>query len=369
MSSLSLSLVCLSLPPTAVADACTHNSQTSSRSSHTRATRHGSAYSYLRGRIKSVNPLSKKRAAGGTDVPLDSDTGEAAMTGFVSGVVVASKNNPDWAVGDFIGGAMDFATIQVLAPARLAQTIVWKLTGYVDETNISLGVGALGMPGATAYGGLVDILRPNKGKNETLFVSSAAGAVGSLVGQIAKSVYGCTVVGSCGGAAKNARIVERYGFDHAIDYTTLEDRGGDEGKADLDERLARAAPDGIDMYYENVGGVHFESAMTALRPHGRVAVCGVISKYNDAEASRNKIDIGAMIYTFQRIEGFVATPWLRRERGDFLRDMSAWIREEKFIPDETFYDGIEQWPVAFQSLFVRGSPKKSGKVVVRLPVE
>ena len=106
------------------------------------------------------------------------------------------------------------------------------------------------------------------------------------------------------------------------------------------------------MYYENVGGVHFESAMTALRPHGRVAVCGIISKYNDAQAARNKIDIGAMIYTFQRIEGFVATPWLRRERGDFLREMSTWIAEKKFIPDETFYEGIEQWPVAFQSLFV-----------------
>ena len=322
---------------------------------------------YLRGRIKSVNPLSKKRAGGGTDVPLESDTGETAMTGFVAGKVIASKN-PDWEVNDLIGGAMDFSTVQVLAPKRLKQTIVWKLTGFVDESNVSLGVGALGMPGATAYGGLVDILRPNKGKNETLFVSSAAGAVGSLVGQIAKSVYGCTVIGSCGGKVKNKRIVERYGFDHAIDYTTLENRSGDEGKGDLDERLRSVAPDGIDMYYENVGGVHFESAMTALRPHGRIAVCGVISKYNEAEAAPNKIDIGSMIYTFQRIEGFVATPWLRRERGDFLRDMSNWIQEKKFIPDETFFEGIDQWPLAFQSLFLKGNDKKSGKVVVRIPV-
>ena len=248
---------------------------------------------YLRGRIKSVNPLSKKRASGGTDVPLESDTGETAMTGFVAGRVVASKNNPEWDVGDFIGGAMDFATVQVLAPSRLKQTIVWKLTGYVDETNISLGVGALGMPGATAYGGLVDILRPQKGKNETLFVSSAAGAVGSLVGQIAKSVYGCTVIGSCGGEVKNARIVSRYGFDHAIDYTTLENRDGDEGKADLDERLRQVAPDGIDMYYENVGGVHFESAMTALRPHG-----AEFAHHQQVQHARcpNKIDIGADLH-------------------------------------------------------------------------
>ena len=106
--------------------------------------------------------------------------------------------------------------------------------------------------------------------------------------------------------------------------------------------------------------------MTALRPHGRIAVCGVISKYNDAELSFNKIDIGSMIYSFQRIEGFVASPWLRRQRGDFLRDMSQWIQEKKVIPDETFFEGIEQWPLAFQSLFVRGNASKSGKVVVRI---
>jgi len=327
---------------------------------------------YLRGRIKRKNPLNQKSAKGGTDVAIDTDTGETIMAGFVAGQVIASRNSA-WAVDDFIGGAMDFSTVQILAPARLNATIVWKLTGYVDASNISLGIGALGMPGATAYGGLCDVLRPKKSaavggeatqSPETLFVSSAAGAVGSLVGQIAKSVYGSVVIGSCGGPVKNERIVARYGFDHAIDYTTLS--GEDGGKAELDERLKAVAPNGIDMYFEAVGGIHFEAAMTALRPHGRIAVCGVISKYNDAELSFNKIDIGSMIYSFQRIEGFVASPWLRRQRGDFLRDMSQWIQEKKVIPDETFFEGIEQWPLAFQSLFVRGNASKSGKVVVRI---
>ena len=319
-----------------------------------------------------MNPLNQKSAKGGTDVAIETDTGETIMSGFVAGKVVASKNSA-WEVNDFIGGAMDFSTVQILTSKRLNSTIVWKLTGYVDASNISLGIGALGMPGATAYGGLCDVLRPKKSSSvggeenqspETLFVSSAAGAVGSLVGQIAKSVYGCTVIGSCGGQVKNERIVSRYGFDHAIDYTTLS--GDDGGKAELDERLKSVAPNGIDMYFEAVGGIHFEAAMTALRPHGRIAVCGVISKYNDAERSFNKIDIGSMIYSFQRIEGFVATPWLRRQRGDFLRDMSQWIQSKKLIPDETFFDGIEQWPLAFQSLFLPGNASKSGKVVVRV---
>ncbi len=322
---------------------------------------------YLRGRIKRKNPLAVKRAKGGTDIPLESDTGEAAMSGFVSGKVVASRH-PDWAEGDLIAGALPFSTLQVLTAAKLRKSLVWKLTGLVDESRASLGVGVLGMPGATAYGGLVDVLRPHSEREETLFVSSAAGAVGSLVGQIAKNVYGCTVIGSCGGPEKGARVVSRYGFDHAIDYLTLApsvDGGEDDGgKADLDRRLAAVAPDGIDMYFECVGGVHFEAAMTALRPHGRIAVCGKISNYNDAEKAYNKIDIGQMIYSYQRIEGFVAARYMRR--GDFLPAMARWVDEGKIIPDETFFDGIEQWPRAFQSLFLRGDSRKSGKVVVRI---
>lgn len=123
------------------------------------------------------------------------------------------------------------------------------------------------MPGATAYGGLVDTLRPLKG--ETIFVSAAAGAVGGLVGQLAKTLYDCKVIGSCGGAQKCKMIKEEWGFDHAIDYKTLNNN-----KDELVAALKAVAPSGINMYFENVGGIHFAASMDVLAAKGRVAVCG-----------------------------------------------------------------------------------------------
>ena len=145
------------------------------------------------------------------------------------------------------------------------------------------------MPGATAYGGLVDTLRPLKG--ETIFVSAAAGAVGGLVGQLAKALYDCKVIGSCGGAQKGKMIQEEWGFDHAIDYKTCN------GKEDLVAALKKVAPNGINMYFENVGGIHFAAAMDVLAPKGRVAVCGQIDNYNDANPGPCAFHPMRMIYT------------------------------------------------------------------------
>merc|ERR1712167_256252 len=117
------------------------------------------------------------------------------------------------------------------------------------------------------------------------------------------------------------------------------------------------------MYFENVGGVHFEASMETLRRYGRMGVCGCISSYNDAKATPNALTIGQMIYSFQRIEGFVCSPWLSGKKGNFLGDMSQWIQDGKVKVEETFFDGIEAWPLAFQSLF---TGKKLGKVVVRV---
>jgi NADPH-dependent curcumin reductase CurA len=142
----------------------------------------------------------------------------------------------------------------------------WKLTGLIDENDIGLGIGILGMPGSTAYGGLIDVLRPNKG--ETIFISAASGAVGSLVGMIAKNIYECKVIGSVGGPEKCALVKEKFGFDHAIDYKKC--NSADE----LSAALKAVAPEGIDMYFENVGGMHFEVAFNSLRNGGRMAICG-----------------------------------------------------------------------------------------------
>jgi NADPH-dependent curcumin reductase CurA len=133
--------------------------------------------------------------------------------------------------GDFFGASLPFTTIQILTAEAGAKTVMWKLTGKVTESTIGHGIGVLGMPGSTAYGGLIDILRPKeKGgeKPEVIWVSGAAGAVGSMVGQLAKQVYGCTVIGSCGGPAKCALVKDKFGFDHAVDYKAV--GGGGRGR-------------------------------------------------------------------------------------------------------------------------------------------
>ena len=278
----------------------------------------------------------------------------AIMQGFVSGKVLRSKNKA-WIEGDLFGAHSHFSTVQIVSEANAKG--FWKLTDLIeDESQISLGVGVLGMPGSTAYAGVLDILRPIAG--ETIFVSAAAGAVGGLVGMIAKNVFGCKVIGSCGGPVKCAIIKEKYGFDHAIDYKKIPDAAG------LIAALREVAPEGIDMYFESVGGMHFEAAFALLRPHGRIAVCGEIAEYSAENPNLSSISLMRMIYTFQRIEGFVCGPWLRGEKGNFIVDMSRWIKEGKVkLQEESFTDGIENWPVAFRSLFTGAN---IGKVVVRV---
>jgi len=290
---------------------------------------------FLRGQIKTGG--SKK-------------VGEA-MVGFVAGKVLASKHT-DWKENDLIGASANFSTVQILNPSK---TIAWNVTDYVTEDKISYAIGVLGMPGSTAYGGLLDVLRPEEG--QTIFVSGAAGAVGSMVGQIAKRVKKCTVIGSCGGPEKCKLVKEKFGFDHCIDYKTVSNT------QELKAELKKVAPGGIDMYFENVGGMHFEAAFESLRPHGRIAVCGGISQYNKTESDKLKINPLQMIYSFQRIEGFVCIPWLSGKKGNFLKDMYDWVQAGHITVEETVFEGIENWPVAFQGLF---TGKNKGKAVVKL---
>lgn len=296
---------------------------------------------YMRGRIKSTSTAKMNL--------------NEPIVGFVVGKVIQSLNNNEWNIGDLFGARLPHTLIQTLTPDDLKTSLIWKLTGLLDENEITLGLGILGMPGSTAYGGLIDVLRPNQG--ETIFISAASGAVGSLVGMIAKRIYNCTVIGSCGGPEKCALIKEKFGFDHAIDYKTVST--ADELKA----ALKAVAPNGIDMYFENVGGIHFDAAYTSLRPYGRIAVCGGISQYNDATPTLNSINPMLLIYSFQRIEGFVCTPWLVGQKGNFLQDMHKWYRNGDLVPQETYFDGLEGWIDGFQALF---TGKNVGKVVVRV---
>lgn len=277
------------------------------------------------------------------------------MVGFIAGRVVAS-NHSNWVVGDLFGGSLPFCTVQVVTADQLKNGALWKLTHVLDEAHISYGIGILGMPGSTAYGGLIDVLQPKAG--ETIWVSGAAGAVGGLVGQIAKNVVGCKVIGSAGGGAKCNMVTNFYGFDACVDYKQATDA------ASLAAAVKSASGgQGIDMYFENIGGMHFEAALANLRPRGRIAVCGTISVYNESKPVQEKISVSSLIYNTTRIEGFVCHPWLTGARGNFLSDMAKWLKEGKLRVEETTFDGIDKWPEAFQALFLS---KNSGKVVVRV---
>jgi NADPH-dependent curcumin reductase CurA len=276
----------------------------------------------------------------------------SVLTGFVAGEVIDSKSDK-YPVGMLFGASLPFQTVMRLSEEAVKKTVFWNLTAYVTRETISHGIGLLGMPGATVYGGLMSVLRPKAG--ETIFISGAAGAVGGLVGMLAKNVCGCRVVGSCGGAEKVKFVTEKLGFDAAIDYKACSG-----STADLRKALAAVAPDGIDMYFDNVGAAHFEAAFQSLRAKGRIAVCGGISEYNRGEYAGVSINPLQMIYTEQRVEGFVSTPYLIS--GEFLPKMKQWIDEKKItVVPETTFTGIDAWPEAFQALFTGAN---TGKVVV-----
>jgi NADPH-dependent curcumin reductase CurA len=307
-------------------------------------------------RFMSVDPYLRGGMKKGRAPPGASADGRRVMEGYCSGVVVASKN-VKFAVGDFFGGSMPFATLQVLSKERVAG--MWQLTGLVPESKLSYGVGVLGMPGSTAYGGIVGVLRP-KTEGETIFISAASGAVGSLAGQIAKNVFKLKTVGTAGGADKCRLCEKSFGYDLCIDYR----------QSDTVEKLVKELksvdPAGVDMYFENVGGMQFDAAFQSLKPYGRIAICGSISSYNDAKPMGNTLNLMQMTYSYQRIEGFTCRPWLQGKEGHFFRDMSSWLKAGQVSNvEETFYDGVEQWPVALRSLFETNNNNK-GKVVVRV---
>jgi len=223
-----------------------------------------------------------------------------------------------------------------------------------DLKSPSQALGVLGMPGFTAYVGLLDIGCPKPG--ETVVVAAATGAVGSLVGQIAR-IKGCRAVGLAGSAEKCAWALERLGFDACIDHRS----------ADLAAKLAGACPAGIDVYYENVGGRVFQAVLPLLNAHARVPVCGLISQYDSVPNSAATDQLPALMRQIlvKRIamRGFIISDGFEHRRSEFLDTMSAWLREGKIIYREDIVEGLENAPAAFLGL-LRG--ENFGKLVVRV---
>lgn len=210
-------------------------------------------------------------------------------------------------------------------------------------------LGAAGMPGMTAYVGLLHIAALKEG--DVVFVSAAAGAVGSMVCQIAK-IKGHTVIGSAGGPEKIAFLKE-IGVDVAIDYKAV---------PDLTEALRNAAPEGIDVYFENVGGEHLEAALACARPFGRFALCGMISQYNATTPPVGPRNLMLAVGKRLRLQGFIVSDHADM-RPAFIADLSGWIAEGKIRWKETTMEGIENAPAAFLALF-QGS--NLGKMLVKL---
>ncbi|PPK94279.1 hypothetical protein CLV92_108182 [Kineococcus xinjiangensis] len=211
-------------------------------------------------------------------------------------------------------------------------------------------LGVLGMTGLTAYAGLLDVAGFREG--DAVFVSGAAGAVGSLVGQIAKLRGASRVVGSAGSAQKVAHLVEDLGFDAAFDYHD----------GPVHRQLRDAAPDGIDVYFDNVGGDHLEAAIGSLRRFGRVALCGAIAQYNETSAPAAPRNLALAIGKELTLRGFIVGSHGHR-MPDFVQEVGGWLREGRITWRETVVDGLENAPGAFLGL-LRG--ENTGKMVVRL---
>jgi len=286
---------------------------------------------YIRGRISGRKSYVPPFAIG---EPLD---------GYFVGRVEESKG------GRFPAGAYVFGTGGGWRDYHAANG---KALRAVDPglAPLQAHIGVLGMPGQTAYVGLLDIGQPKPG--ETVFVSAASGAVGAAVCQIAK-LKGCRVVGSAGSEEKCAWLREEAGVDAAIDYKTC---------GDLEAALAAACPDGIDVYFENVGGAHLQAALTHMNAFGRIVACGMIAGYNDTRPTPGPANLFFVIGKRIRMQGFIVSDHADRTDA-FLADMGGWIRDGRLRWRETVVDGLEAAPGAFIGLF---HGDNFGKMCVRV---
>ncbi|KAM4603263.1 prostaglandin reductase 1-like [Polymixia lowei] len=222
------------------------------------------------------------------------------------------------------------------------------LPDWPQHLPLSLALGTVGMPGLTALYGLEEVCEIKRG--ETVLVNAAAGAVGTVVGQIAK-IKGCTVVGCAGTDAKVAYLKE-LGFDYAFNYKTV---------SSLEETLRDAAPSGYDCYFDNVGGEFSSAAMPLMKEFGRIAVCGSISTYNDVAPQRGPYVHSHVIFKQLRMEGFLVTRWEHKHQ-EALRRILAWIQEGKLSWTEHVSEGFSNMPAAFIGM-LRGD--NMGKAVVK----
>jgi NADPH-dependent curcumin reductase CurA len=295
----------------------------------------------VRNRVMSVDPYMRGRMSDAKSYAAPYQLGQPLHGGAVGEVIESTVD--DIKPGDTLLHALGWREYAVVDPKHAAK---------IDPSLAPLGafLGVLGMTGLTAYVGLLEVAEFKAG--DAVFVSSAAGAVGSVVGQVAKLKGASLVIGSAGTPDKVNYIRDELGFDVAINYR----------EAPIAEQLAEAAPNGIDVYFDNVGGDHLEAAIGVLNLHGRIAVCGMISQYNATEptpAPRNLSQIIAKRFTMRGMlvgdHGHL--------RPQFVQEVGTWVRDGKLRYTETVFDGIREAPAAFLAML---DGQNTGKMLVTL---
>jgi len=258
------------------------------------------------------------------------------------GQVVAAKNHPRFKEGDFVVGN-----------GGVQQYLATDGKGFhkVDPNLAPLPtyLGALGMPGMTAYFGILEVGKIREG--DVVLISGAAGAVGSIAGQVAK-IKGCRVVGIAGGPEKCRYLTETLDFDAAIDYKN----------ENVGRRLKETCPKGVDVYFDNVGGEILDMALTRLRRHARVVICGAISQYNNKAGIKGPRNYLSLLVNRASMQGMVVFDWADRY-GEAAQALGGWLAAGKLKTREAVYDGIEKFPETFDRLF---TGEKQGKLVLKI---
>jgi NADPH-dependent curcumin reductase CurA len=287
----------------------------------------------------SVDPYMRGRMNDAKSYVPPFEVGEP-LTGGAIGEVVESRS-PDFKPGDAVSSMFGWREYFV-APAKALRPVSREVS------PLSIYLGTLGVTGLTAWMGLKLV---NVKAGDVVFVSGAAGAVGNVAGQLAK-VYGCRVIGSAGSEEKVRFLLDKCGFDDAFNYKA----------APVREQLKRVAPDGIDVYFDNVGGATLEAALASLRVHGRVLACGSISGYNSEKPPPGPSNLHNIVTKRLTIQGMIVSDWLPR-LGEFQEEVGAYVKAGKVRNEETVVKGIEHAVDAFLGLFQGGNV---GKMIVDL---